>query len=238
MDKADIQKVLPTGAEDLWCALEQAAPELAVVIREHPQVRPAGRYSDYPGFREFLLVEFALNTPDRLLRDKLRTIRDEQVEAGVKPWPPMSSSQVGVARRDLTVEWRPIRTRIEASIEQIGVMRKQNRLLALQTLAEELADRMFEERNEKTGQFYLQETYLKVLHQVAEEMGDLGQPIGDPTGGLMEIAKNLAEAIKVQGSGIQEHIVEAEAYDYEEGEYAEVELQGESPDLQKDGVQA
>lgn len=200
---------------DLWAAIEEAAPEVAQVLQSATASEPhTGKYADYPGLREWLLVEFAVNTPTSLVIERLRAIQEDQIERGyAKAWPTMSKVLVDAARRDMASEWRPIRTRIEDRIEQVGVVKKQNRLMALASLAEELRERMYTERNEKTGQMYLQHDYAAVLRQIAEEVGDLGVAPGDNTGGLIEIARTLAGLVKVQGSGIQERAIDTGAYD-------------------------
>lgn len=215
----DIQSVRKASTTDLWSALEAAAPEVAAAAREAGAPK-SFKYNDYEGFREWLLVEFALNVPITLIRSKLEAIQNEQANEGLdRMWPTMSKYQLQVARRDLAPEWQPIRHSVEERIADVGIVNKVQRLSALQQMAEELSERMWDERNEKTGQLYLLKDYRETLRAVAEEMGDLGKPADDEREGLVEIAKELIGIIKVQGSGLQDTASVNMEFDYETGEY-------------------
>lgn len=204
---------------DLWAALDAAAPEMTAVVRNSPDL-PRFYYRDYDGFREWLILELALNTPGRLIRDKLRVIRDDQEAEGVDAlWPQLSKSQIDNARRVLAPEWQPIRAKVEEQIAQVGIANKVARLMAYQQMADEISDRMWDERNDKTGQLYLLREFRETIRAVAEEMGDLGKPAEDEREGLVEIAKELLGMVKVQGMGLQDANVVDATFDYETGEY-------------------
>lgn len=204
---------------DLWAALDAAAPEMTAVVRNSPDL-PRFHYRDYDGFREWLILELALNTPGRLIRDKLRVIRDDQEAEGVDAlWPQLSKSQIDNARRVLAPEWQPIRAKVEEQIAQVGIANKVARLMAYQQMADEISDRMWDERNDKTGQLYLLREFRETIRAVAEEMGDLGKPAEDEREGLVEIAKELLGMVKVQGMGLQDANVVDATFDYETGEY-------------------
>ena len=216
---SDIKTIRKQSASDLWAAVEQAAPELAVAVRNAPAV-PRFKYRDYDGFREWLIVEFALNTPTRLVREKLRNIQDDQMQDGADTvWPTLSKSQLDAARRDLGDEWRPLRHDIEQRIADVGIANKVSRLLAYQQHMEEVADRMWDERNTRTGELYLLKEYRDTLRAVAEEMGDLGKPADDEKEGLVDIAKELIGIIKVQGSGLQDNGSIDMEFNYDTGTY-------------------
>lgn len=218
MPKELVKDTWKDSTTDLWSALVSASPAVAAAVRTSAP-SPKWTYDSYPGFRPWLLVEFALNTPNRLIRDKLREIREEQEAAGHDQWPTMSKAQVDSAKRDMAAEWQPIRHEIEGQIAQVGIANKTRRLMAYQQMVEELHERMWEERNEKTGQLYLLRDYRETLRAVAEEMGDLGQPAEDEREGLLELARDLAGLLKVQGSGLQDNSTLDATFDYETGEF-------------------
>lgn len=186
---------------DLWSALVTATPELAI----EQDTDSRRYYQDYPGFREWLLTELALNTPTRLLRNRLEQIRQDMEAEGVAViWPSMSKRQLDNAKRDLAPEWQPLRHDLEGRIQQVGLLSKNRRLLAYQALAEQLNEEMWDERNERSGELYLIKEYRQVLHAIAEEMGDLGQGAADgAVEGLVEIARTMAEMLRVHGTTIQ-----------------------------------
>lgn len=186
---------------DLWGALQRISPELAVGAATG--VHPGRFYDEYPGFRQWMLVEFALMTPTRLMRDKLEEIREEQAEDGGLIWPPMSKRKLDTAKNDLRDEWRPITARIEEGIEQVGVLSKNRRLLALQQTFEELHDRLWDERD-KSNKLYLLPEMRAILRQIAEEKGELGERGETAVDALGEIAKMLAAKVQVQGSGMRD----------------------------------
>ena len=186
---------------DLWSALQAAAPELGMVS----ETLPDHQYRAWPGFREWLLTEYALNTPTRLIKSRLETIRSDQEAEGIDtPWPALSKSQLDKAAHDLAKDWQPLRHTLEANIQSVGLLGKNRRLLAYQSLAEQLHDLMFEERNDKSGELYLIKEYRQVLHAIAEEMGDLGQGSADgAVEGLIEIARAMAKSLEVHGTTIR-----------------------------------
>ena len=237
----EVIAVRKSGSADLWSALEQAAPELGVAIR-NAEPTPTWRYNDRPGFREWLIAQWAMNNPAAVVADQLKAIIEDQEASGIiATWPPMGKRQLETSRRDLAPEWQPLREVLQSQIAQVGIARKQARLLAYQSLVETLGERMWDERNSKTGQLYLQKPYMDALRAVAEEMGDLGTPADGQMEGLIDIARELVSIIKVQGAGLQENEATGiEEFDYQEGVFTEVEtdestpVSGEGSDLQED----
>lgn len=212
------------GSADLWGALVETVPELAESSAFGSDLSKL--YDSHPGFRMWLLGEFALNTPTAMIRDKLVAIRDDQEESGQSRWPQLNKGLLDATKHDLRHEWEPIRQNITARIQTIGVANKNKRVTALVVLAEQLQELMYDERS-KTGQLYLHKDYLSVLDQIAKEMGDLGSPTDELAIGLMELATDLAKRIKVSGSGLQTREDEDD-YDYDqepetiEGQFTEL----------------
>lgn len=209
---------------DLWAALEEAAPEIATSITLTDASTPLHYLREAnPGFLNWLLVEYALNTPTTLIQQKAERIREDQVEEGhERPWPSLRRSQIADAKNKLAASWQPIRARIAGQIERVGIINKNTRLLAYASLAEEIGERMWEERNKRTGELYLHRDYMALLKMVAEEMGEIGDGVGDEREGLLDIARNLAQALNVQGSGVLEHAQLGREFDYTNGEWREV----------------
>lgn len=170
-------------------------------------------YDDHPGFRVWLMAEFALNTPNRMVRDKLDNIREAQEQDELDRWPQLNKSHLDSLKNASRPDWEPVRQRITAAIQTIGVANKNKRVTALVELSEQLQGLMYDERS-KNGQLYLHKDYLAVLDQIAKEMGDLGTPTDEFSAGLMELATELAKIVKLQGSGLQEH--GDDDYDYEQ----------------------
>lgn len=170
-------------------------------------------YDDHPGFRVWLMAEFALNTPNRMVRDKLDNIREAQEQDELDRWPQLNKSHLDSLKHSSRPDWEPVRQRITAAIQTIGVANKNKRVTALVELSEQLQGLMYDERS-KNGQLYLHKDYLAVLDQIAKEMGDLGTPTDELSAGLMELATELAKIVKLQGSGLQEH--GDDDYDYEQ----------------------
>lgn len=218
-----------------WGDLVANEPSLAVppVVRE-TSLRV--NFANYPGFMDWLLDQYALGfTPSRI-KQRLDLIRDEQAEDGVQQWPSFSKREVDWYRSHLSTQWEPLRTAISRSIENQGVLAKNERLLALLRTANELESMMYDERNAKSGQLYLFSEYRAVLDQIAKEKGELGDVEASTDSKLVELAMGLASMLKVQGSGVQ--IVDADNFNYyeEEGQFEETGLLSESTDLQGDGV--
>lgn len=207
------------AAEGLWAAVAEAAPELAGEVAEsHEALELEGRTGMVP----WLLTQFALNVPSRLIIRDLKRVNEDQEEDGydyLSRWPVLTSRYVDRLRRYYEPQWRPIEARVSSRIENVGVLAKNRRLLALLELAERLRSEMFEERNEKTAQLYLIPEYRAVLRQIAEEKGELGEGEESGESALAEVAKGLVDILKVAGSGLQTVDVTATEYDYDqEGE--------------------
>ena len=182
----------------LWDAVKEAAPELALVTPQDAMI------VNHPALRHWLLVQFALHVPTRWIKNDLATIREEQLEDGESVWPPMGKRQIDTARLYLESEWRPITNRVEQGIEQVGVLSKNRRLMALQQLYERLQDKVWDERNSRNDELYLVKELRAVLRQIAEEKGELGDDEQTATDVLGELAKLMVEKLAVQGSGIKE----------------------------------
>jgi hypothetical protein len=221
----DVVAARKRSLPDLWAAIEAASPEIAAATgMQFAEVGNTPKLDGYPGLRMWLLTEFALNTPMRLIKDKLGTIREDQIAAGIeKPWPSVSHTNLLAQRRDMLPEWSVIRHRLQSDIEQVGVINKQARLMEYQSIAEELHERMWDERNDKTGELYLHRDYMAVLKAVAEEMGDLGAPAAEERDALLEIAHALIAKVGVQGSGVIATETDGKVFDYEDGEWKTVE---------------
>lgn len=209
------------GAVSTWEAVKDAAPEIAGLmglLGEDAVMARRSRqetFAEHHGFKEWLLANFALNTPSSVIRSDLAAIAADQEADGIlATWPTMTKRQIDTARYDLRALWAPIEQRLTANIENVGVLAKNRRLMALANLAERVAEMAFTERNDKTGQFYLVPEFRAILHQIAEEKGELGEQGESTTDMLGQIALELAKAIKVQGSGIQT-VAGAEVFDYE-----------------------
>lgn len=202
----------------VWDALKEANPEM---IRAKN-----GRY--YPaGFRDWLLTEFALGTYTGRIRDKLAAIRRDQEsdrveDASLVVWPALNKREIDYYHTTYRDQWLPIQQRISQNIENIGVLSKNARLLALLRTANELEQMMYEERNSKSGQLYLIPEYRQMLKQIAEEKGELGEQGEAADSALLKIAETLAGLVRIQGSGVQ--VIEGE-FSYEEDD-AEASVQG------------
>jgi hypothetical protein len=205
------------GAQDIWEAMKQDVPEVVALA-----ARPIGRslspkYADHPGFREWLLTEFALATPIRTLKQALTDARDEQFADGVaNPWPSMNLRQLLTAREDLSPDWRPMRANLESRIRDIGVVNKNRRLLALQSLAEQLSDQMWDERDEKSGRLYLLPEYRSTLRAIAEEVGEIGVQVDERDTTIRGLVEMLSNALHISGMGVQvtTNEVEQTPFDY------------------------
>lgn len=218
-----------------WTDLVEQTPELAVppVVRETALARS---YANYPGFTSWLHTQFALGFAGRRIKERLDLIRAEQEEEGDQPWPLLSKRSIDGYKDATETAWLPLRANVSRNIEAQGVLNKNNRLMALLRLAEELDEKMWDERNSRTNQLYLQGEYRNVLKQIAEEKGELGETDSSTESKLVDLARVLAEALKIQGSGVQ--VSEDNTFDYwEEGDYEETSLLGQGTDIPVDGVQ-
>lgn len=206
-----------------------------------PDTRYVVPFSDKPGFKIWMLNQYAFGTTTRRIKERLDEIIAGQIEDGAETWPSFSRRKVDEYRTVWQTEWLPVQHRISAQIENQGVLAKNQRLLALLRLAEDIEEKMWmDSERSASSQRYLLKDYRDVLKQIAEEKGELGESEHSADPVLARIALNLSEALRVQGSGIQQTI-DGEAFDYfpeEEGDYEEVDVRGESPDLQGDGVPA
>lgn len=210
---------------DLWDAVKEAAPdlvELDAVVLPH-ELAPGT--DAHAGFRHWLTVQFALGFPLRVIRDDLRVMHAEQVEAGDAAWPEMTARQLTSVKKQYEDDWRPIARRIEDGIEQVGVLAKNRRLLALQRMFERVEEQMWQERSAKTNQLYLIPQALNVLRAIAEEKGELGDTGESAVDVLGQIAKKLVENLQLQGSGIQ-----GDDHAPQRTEYFAVEVDPPAPD--------
>ena len=218
-----------------WSDLTEQHPELAVppVVQDSALII---NYSNYPGMADWLNTQHALGFSDSRIKARLELIRAEQEADGDQQWPYLSKRDVGAQRRNNEAKWLPLRDSIARNIESQGVLNKNNRLMALLRMAEELDEKMWDERNLRTNQLYLQGEYRAVLKQIAEEKGELGETDTSTESKLVELALMLADAMRIQGSGVQQ-TSEDNTYDYwEEGSYEETTLLGQGSYIQADGV--
>lgn len=220
-----------------WAELTEQTPGLSVppVVRE---TNLRLNYGDYPGFAEWLNTQHALGFSSSRIKARLDLIRADQEAEGDQPWPRRSKREIDIQKRNDAHVWQPLRANVSRNIEAQGVLNKNNRLMALLRMAEELDEKMWDERNIRTNQLYLQGEYRAVLKQIAEEKGELGETDSTTESKLIDLARILAEAMKIQGSGVQ-LTSEDNTFDYwEEGDYEEAPLLSQSTDLQTDEVQA
>ena len=210
----------------LWDALKAGVPDIAEAAMVSTNSAPAKQLASHPGFRMWLLTEFALNTPDKVIAKEIVAVREQQVADSVSidnVWPEIPKRQIGWHRRDLVAEWQPIRATIEGQIQQVGVIRKNGRLLALQGLYEQVNALAFSEKN-NSGGLYLIPEVRNILKAIGEEIGDLGHE-GTGDDALKEIALELIDAIRIQGSGVQSQEDTVKTFDYDkdvEGDFREV----------------
>jgi hypothetical protein len=222
---------------NIWDALKAGDPTLALVPVEPPLSPLKEVYSDYPGFIPWLMSEYALGYPAGRVFRHLESVRSGQMNDGVKAWPSLSRREIDAERTHRRSDWIPVRDRLSANIENVGVLAKNERLLALARHATEVEDAMWEERNARTGELYMLTEYRETLRQIAEEKGELGEGQATADNALLMIAQTLAGIVKVQGAGVQPQIVEGE-WDYAEAETEEAILRGEGLSVETGGVQA
>lgn len=223
---------------DIWSALKAGNPELALTVKppEHLQVV---QYANYPGFREWLVSEFALGWPSKRIKEHLDSIRTQQEEDGTTQWPSLSKREVDFCRSDFRDDWMPIRHKLSENIENVGVLAKNERLLTLARMASELEDMMFEERNTKTGQLYLLPEWRQIMRQIAEEKGELGETNITADNVLLELAKVMAAGMRIQGSeAVHGNVIEGEFTYFPEDTDEATPIHDEGTSLQEDGVQA
>lgn len=212
----------------LWEALKGGDPTLALVP-VNPNPVPVATWAEYPGFKDWLVAQYGLGYTTSRIKAHLDEIRAGQDEDYVAVWPQLSRRQIDFERTELRSLWQPLRDRLSANIENVSVLAKNNRLLALARTAEELEAVMWDERNQRTGELYLIESYNKTLRQIAEEKGELGEQGGVQDNALLRLAEIMAGTMRVQGTGMQPQIIEGEwAYEEDESETASVQDQGGS----------
>lgn len=222
-----------TNQYPLWDALKQGSPELSLVPSGEAPIGTS--YDNYPGFADWLDSEYALGWPTSRIKAHLKEIRDGQIADLVPPWPEFSKRDIDRARTERRFTWVILRDRLSANIENAGVLAKNTRLLSLARTAEELESQMWDERNSRTGELYLLKEYRETLRQIGEEKGELGEQGGSADNTLLQIAETLARIVKVQGTGVQEQIIEGE-WNYADDEEATVRSQGRL--VETSGVQA
>lgn len=205
--------------------MSQDLPEGLLQVVPVRETRLRVPLDDYPGFKDWMLTQYALGTTTRRIKERLFEMRSAQAEQGVAQWPEWSKGVIDSYRSAWESEWLPVQHRISQQIETQGVLAKNKRLLALLRMAEELEEKMWDERNSKSGQLYLIRDYRETLKQIAEEKGELGEGEASTDPVLARIALNLSEALKIQGSGIQDNTIDGEfdyfAEDEEDGEFEE-----------------
>ena len=184
----------PPPQPGLWSALREAVPEL----NQPPAMGyiPVGLGA---GQRAWLITQFALNTNARSITRQLDQIIEEQVVDGVQQWMPLTVHTVETWRGSLEHEWKPASLRLAERIETVGVLGKNQRLLSLLQVAEELATRMFEEQDKQLRKYLISE-YRATLRQIAEEKGELGEPASESNDAWMALASMFGKALNIQGS--------------------------------------
>ena len=205
------------GVHDVWAALRVAAPEVVEAVHRAAVRTNSPKYDDYPGFKPWLLTEFALATPTRVITDILEQTRADMITDGSQtPWPKLNDRQLITARRDLEPHWRPLRSQLESQIRDIGVVNKNRRLLALQQMAEAIGADMYTERDEKNGRLYLLPEYRATLRAIAEEVGELGVQVDQRDTTIRGLVDMLSKALDISGMGVQAPTKEPDTapYDY------------------------
>ena len=225
-------------ALDLWDALKAGNPGLAVATIVDPS-KQYMHFDAYPGFKPWIISELALGWPSKRIAAHLADLREEQQNDGVQPWPVLNHRDIDAYRSDWREEWLPVRARLSQQIENVGVLAKNNRLMTLARVADELEDMMWTERNTKSGQLYLIPEFRQTLRQIAEEKGELGEDGRVVDNTLFLLAEALSNAMKVQGSGVQPGAMIDLEFDYhEDGPAEQTPVSSESRSLQTDEVQA
>lgn len=223
---------------DMWSALKAGNPQLALVPAP-PEYLQVVRYENYPGFKDWLVSEYALGWPSKRICEHLAAIRVDQEADMATVWPILNKREVDECRSTYRADWMPLRDQLSANIENVGVLAKNERLLTLARMAAELEDMMFEERNTKTGQLYLLPEWRQIMRQIAEEKGELGETSITGDNVLLELARIMAAGMQVQGSEApRSDIIEGEFTYYPEEADAATTVLDQSGSVSTDGVQA
>ena len=186
-------EVVHAPSPGLWSALKEQVPELALVARG---VIPEGMG---PGQRAWLMTQYALNISTRMIIKMQDQIIADQEADGMLPWRPMTMNIVNSLRNDWQDEWTPIALRLAERIESVGVLSKNQRLMALLRLAEDLESRMFDEQDKQLRKYLISE-YRAVLRQIAEEKGELGEPPTEANDAYWALAKLVSDGLRIQGT--------------------------------------
>lgn len=191
------EKVTAVGQPTtLWQAIKENAPELVEAI--HPKARTVVKLIDnHPGQRQWLIVEFALGNPDRVIKMRLDSVVDDQIATEDEVvWLPMSQQQISALRQSLEPLWRPVQTSLIGRIEDLGVLNKNARLLALLRMAERIEEDMYTDVDKQQRRYLLAE-YRHVLRQIAEEKGELGEQTEHTDNKLAELVERMVRVVEV-----------------------------------------
>lgn len=235
MTNENLPTLVSPNQFDLWQALRDGNPDLVQAPIENPGALV--RFDDFPGFRPWLISQYALGWQSKRIVEHLRSIREEQENDLARQWPDLGKREIDSYRSVWRDDWMPVQAKLSQNIENVSVLSKNRRLLDLARVASEIEDQMWTERNSKSGQLYLIGEYRAILRQIAEEKGELGEEGSTSDNTLVTLANLLSNAVKIQGAGLQQrNVVLENDYDYGENDHAQTTVQREGRDFQADEV--
>ena len=170
----EIQVKLEEASQvDTWSAITDAMPEVREYLNsQSPDLE--GEIESYPGLGMWIATQFALGFPPRIVARHLRTVVDEQNQDNVSnPWKSIPFRDLNTWRNRNRERWQPAHDRLLEVIEEVGVVQKKRRLLALQSMWEGIEDQMWDKEDNQDRMYLLKEG-REVLAQIAEEKGELG----------------------------------------------------------------
>ena len=181
---------------DLYSALVHQNPELLENQLVAHDFDSKYRNDNYPGMKDWLIVQYALGTTSYVVKAKLEKIVEEQKEAGAKKtWKLLSKRLIDDYRNELRPLWEPKHDRLVQNIENTGLANKNQRILALARTAERIEEIMDEDRD-KGNRLYLYKEYSGILRQIAEEKGELGSAGEMAPDALMDLMKDMFSFVK------------------------------------------
>lgn len=185
---------------DLYSALVHQNPELLENQLQAQDFDSKFRNDNYPGMKDWLIVQYALGTSSYVIKAKLEKIIEEQKEMGVKKtWKHLSKRLIDDYRNELRPHWEPKQSRLVQNIENTGLANKNQRILALARTAERIEEIMDEDRD-KGNRLYLFKDYTGILRQIAEEKGELGSAGEMAPDALMDLMKDMFSFVKQANS--------------------------------------
>jgi hypothetical protein len=188
---------------DTWSALSEVMPEIQDYLTyEQPDLE--NDIEAYPGLPMWLTTQFALGFPSRVVARHLRKIITEQNQANVMPWKDITARDLNTWRNRHKDRWQPAHDRLLGTIEEVGVVQKKRRLLALQTMWEGIEELMWEKEDTQDRMYLLKEG-REVLQQIAEEKGEIGMSGDTSVDALFDLSKLMLEAVQNKADIIPEY---------------------------------